>query len=215
MPWLQKRPQFNKPSLIYSIGLNKTILIVGLGNIGKEYQNTRHNIGFNCIDKFVSDTESFSGWINKKDFNCYFNSTQIADKKVIAIKPTTLMNNSGFAVSSVIRFYKIETSNIVVIHDDLDINFGQIRTRIGGSSAGHNGIKSITDSINTEEYGRIRIGIGPKKPQKIDSKDFVLARFTSAEQKHLLNLNKEVNVLLTEYIYGTGQLSSETRSFII
>ncbi len=214
MAWLQKRPQVSDPTMYYSVGLNKTILIVGLGNPGKQYDQTRHNVGFLCVDTFVSQSEELSGWVEKKNFKVLLSSGRLADKQVIFIKPTTFMNNSGEAVQAVANFYNLTSTDIVVVHDELDIDFGQIRIRRGGSSAGHNGVRSISQLIG-EEYGRIRIGIGPQKPQGIKSEDFVLQRFSSKEQAELPSLTKEVMAILSEYIYGAGDLLSETRSFIL
>lgn len=213
MAWLQKRPQVSDPTMYYSVGLNKTILLVGLGNPGKEYGLTRHNVGFLCIDEFVAKTEGMADWMVKKDLKCLLSTGQIGDARVIVIKPTTFMNLSGEAVQAAINFYKIGPDHIAVIHDELDIDFGQIRLRVGGSSAGHNGIKSVSKAIG-EDYGRIRVGIGPKKPIKITSEDFVLQKFPADEQAQLPNLTREVNAILSEYLYGV-ELPSETRSFLV
>jgi PTH1 family peptidyl-tRNA hydrolase len=102
----------------------------------------------------------------------------------------------------------------LVVHDELDINFGNIRTRIGGSDAGHNGIKSITQNIN-EDFGRVRIGIGPKKPESIDSADFVLAKFSAEELKQMSALIQEVSAIVSEFIFGDGQLVIDSRNFIV
>jgi len=198
--------------MFYSVGLNKTILLVGLGNPGKDYDLTRHNAGWLAIDNFVSKTDGMEEWIQKKDFKCLLSSGRAGDARVIAIKPTTFMNLSGEAVQAVMAFYKIPLDKVVVIHDELDIDFGQIRMRMGGSSAGHNGIKSVTQHLG-EDYGRIRIGVGPK-PEKIDSEAFVLQKFSAEEQAQLSNLTQEVNSILSEYIYGT-ELPHETRSFLV
>jgi PTH1 family peptidyl-tRNA hydrolase len=206
-------PQTSDPKTFYQIGLNKNILLVGLGNIGSEYDLTRHNIGFACIDHFVDKAESMGDWMQKKDLKSHVSTGQIGDTRVIAIKPTTFMNLSGEAVQAAAHFYKIHPEHIVVIHDELDIDFGQIRLRVGGSSAGHNGIKSVTQHIG-EAYGRIRIGVGPKRPARIKSENFVLQRFSDDEQQQLPNLTQEVNAILSEYVYG-GQLPHETRSFIV
>ena len=212
MSWLQKRPDVSDPTMFYSVGLNKTILLVGLGNPGKDYDLTRHNAGWLAIDNFVSKTDGMEEWIQKKDFKCLLSSGRAGDARVIAIKPTTFMNLSGEAVQAVMAFYKIPLDKVVVIHDELDIYFGQIRMRMGGSSAGHNGIKSVTQHLG-EDYGRIRIGVGPK-PEKIDSEAFVLQKFSAEEQAQLSNLTQEVNSILSEYIYGT-ELPHETRSFLV
>jgi len=195
------------------MGLNKTILLVGLGNPGKEYDLTRHNVGFICLDSFVAKTDEMSDWLLKKDLKCQLSLGQMGDTRVIAIKPTTFMNLSGEAVQATAQFYKITPEHITVIHDELDIDFGQIRLRVGGSAAGHNGIKSVSQHLG-EDYGRIRIGIGPKKPERIKSEDFVLQKFSSGEQAQLPNLEKEVNAILSEYLYGT-QLPHDTRSFLV
>ena len=212
MAFFQKRPQVGDSIQLYSLGQNKTILVVGLGNIGKEYENTRHNIGFAAVDRFAADLD-FPAWIDKKDLKCHLTSTQVGESKVIVIKPTTFMNLSGEAVQAVVHFYKINPENIVVVHDELDIPFGQIRTRVGGSPAGHNGIKSISNILG-EEYGRVRIGIGPKLHEKQDSSDFVLSRFSTEQEAQMKNLTRETSAILSEYCYG-GQLPHETRSFIV
>lgn len=213
MAWLQKRPQVSDPVNYYTLGLNKAILLVGLGNPGKEYNQTRHNIGFVCLDEFVKKNDEMSDWINKKDLKCQLSSGRLADVKVYAIKPTTFMNLSGEAVELISRFYNIHPDNIVVVHDELDINFGQIRLRKGGSSAGHNGIKSVTKTIG-EDYNRIRVGIGPKQPESISSEQFVLKKFSKEEQEQIPNLTKEVNAVASEFIYG-GNLPHETRYFLV
>lgn len=213
MALFTRRPQASDSIQLYTLGQNKTILLVGLGNAAKEYVWTRHNIGFLCVDDFVVRTEEMSDWLEKKDLKCYLSKGRIGETQVIAIKPTTMMNLSGQAVQAAANFYKVPPSQTIVIHDDLDIDFGQIRLRIGGASAGHNGIKSVTQAIG-EEYGRVRVGIGPKKPVQIDSADFVLQQFSKAEQEQLGNLRREVNAILSEYVYS-GQLPHETRNFIV
>lgn len=213
MALFQKKPVLGDNIQFYTLGQNKTVLLVGLGNIGKEYDGTRHNIGFACLDAFVKKNDDMSGWIEKKDLKCHVSTGRIGDTRVIAIKPTTLMNLSGEAVQLVANFYKIAPSQTTIIHDELDIDFGLIRTRQGGSAAGHNGIKSIIKHFG-EETGRVRIGIGPKKPAQIDSADFVLAQFSKKEQAQLPNLYQETNALLSEYLYGTN-LPTDTRTFIV
>ncbi len=212
MAFFQKKPQVGDSKSFFTIGLNKVVLIVGLGNVGKEYDGTRHNIGFAAVDRFVADHD-FSGWTDKKDLKCHLATAQLGDTKVIVIKPTTFMNLSGEAVQAVVHFYKISPNSIAVVHDELDVPFGQIRTRVGGSSAGHNGIKSVTQHLG-EQYGRVRIGIGPKTHEQMDSADFVLARFSSSEQDQLKNLTREASAILSEYAFS-GQLPHETRSFIV
>lgn len=212
MALFQRQPQVSDPVNYITLGLHKTVLIVGLGNVGKEYDHTRHNVGFVVADEFVRKND-LGGWTEKKDLKCYLASGQLGETRVMVIKPTTLMNLSGEAVLAVAQFYKIPPANIVAVHDELDLAFGQIRTRLGGSSAGHNGIKSVTKLVGDEHYGRIRIGIGPKHPAQMDSADFVLQKFSDKEQQDMPALLKETTAILSEYVYS-GQLNEETRSFL-
>jgi PTH1 family peptidyl-tRNA hydrolase len=214
MAWLQRRPQVSDPTNFYTVGLNKTVLLVGLGNPGKKYDMTRHNAGFLCIDDFVAKTDEMGDWVHKKDLQCLLSNGQVGSLRVLAIKPTTFMNLSGEAVQAIMHFYKINPEQTLVIHDELDIDFGQIRLRQGGSDAGHNGIKSVTQYIG-EEYGRVRIGVGPKKPAAIKSEDFVLHKFSKDERAQLPKLTREVGAILSEYLYGNQALPHETRSFLV
>lgn len=213
MSWLTRRPQTSDPVNYVTIGLNKNILLVGLGNPGKKYESTRHNAGFMCIDEFVDKTEEMDKWMVKKDLKCLLSTGRIGQNRVIAIKPTTYMNLSGEAVQAVMNFYKIHPDEVAVIHDELDIDFGQIRLRKGGSSAGHNGIRSVTAAIG-EDYARVRIGVGPKKPVKMKSEDFVLQDFSAEQQKQLPNLKREVLAIISEYLYG-AELPRDTRNFLV
>jgi len=213
MALFQRRPQVSDPVNYITLGLNKSVLIVGLGNPGVEYDGTRHNIGFAALDAFAGSND-FGAWTQKKDLKCLLAVKTLGDTRVVLCKPTTYMNNSGEAVQAVGNFYKIHPNNTVVIHDELDVNFGQIRTRVGGSAAGHNGIKSIIQHIG-EEFGRIRIGIGPKVPEQIDSADFVLKKFGKEEQQNIPELIRETSAIISEAAYATGQLPAETRSFLV
>jgi peptidyl-tRNA hydrolase, PTH1 family len=213
MALFQRRPQVGEAIKFYSVGQNKTVLVVGLGNPGKEYDGTRHNIGFESVDAFA-EANGFDPWIDKKDFKCRMATATLGDTRVIIIKPATFMNLSGEAVQAVVHFYKVMPERIVVVHDELDIPFGQIRLRKGGGSAGHNGLKSIIGVLG-EDFGRVRIGVGPKTPEQIDSADFVLGKFSKEQQTHLPELTREVSAILSEYCYGDGQLPQETRSFIV
>ena len=213
MAWLQRRPQVSDPTMFYSIGLNKTLLIVGLGNIGEQYDLTRHNVGFLCIDEFVKINSEMGNWTNKKSFKALESSGRLGEARVIAIKPTTFMNGSGEAIQLVAKFYNIPIENILVVHDELDVNFGSIKLKNGGSDAGHNGIKSISD-IMSENYARIRIGIGHKIPSKIPSEKFVLSKFNKEELSQLNNLKKEVTAAISEFVFSS-KIENETRNFLI
>ena len=212
MALFQKRPQQTNPIQFTTVGLNKTLLIVGLGNPGKEYADTRHNVGFMALDEFARKN-SFDPWILKKDLKCEYTQQTLGDTRVILIKPQTFMNLSGEAVQAVQHFYKLNNQQMVVVHDELDVNFGQIRVRVGGSPAGNNGIKSVSQHVG-EDYARVRIGIGPKKPAQMDTADFVLQDFSKAEQEKLPAMLREVTALLSEYAYGSP-FSAETRSFTL
>ena len=212
MAILQKKPQTSTSAPLYTVGLNKTLLIAGLGNVGKEFELTRHNLGFECLNNFASYHE-FPGWINKKDLKCELTQKTIGNVRVILIKPSTMMNLSGTSVRLVSAFYRIEPSCLVVTHDEADILFGQIRTRQGGQAAGHNGIESIIQQIG-DNFSRIRIGIKPEEKYKGDMSSFVLAKLSKQEINQLPNLLRETNSILTEYIYR-GSLLPETRSFIV
>jgi len=213
MSLFANRPQVSNPVNYVTPGLNKTILLVGLGNVGPEYDSTRHNIGFACIDAFVDKNSDMGSWMVKKDLKCHVAMGQMGEARVIAVKPTTFMNLSGEAVQLVSNFYKTHPNYTFVVHDELDIDFGHIRLRRGGSAAGHNGIKSITDTIG-EAYGRIRIGIGPKHPEQIDSADFVLQKFSKDELSHMPELLRETNAILSELVFG-AELLPETRNFLL
>lgn len=198
---------------LYSVGLSKTILIVGLGNPGKEYDLTRHNVGFYSLDHFA-ETNDFPAWTNKKDLKAHLSSHNLGQTRVILCKPSTFMNNSGEAVQAVQRFYKVSDADTVVVHDEIDIPFGQIRLRVGGGHAGHNGIKSVI-AQGSPDTGRVRVGIANDFSGQADSADFVLGMFTKEEQGHLPALAQEVNAILIEYIYSNTKLPTETRSFIL
>ncbi len=207
-----RRPDIGTRLSFTTFGMNKTLLIVGLGNLGKEYDGTRHNVGFMCVDEFARKNE-FDAWMNKTDLKCQVASKTLGDTRVILCKPQTFMNLSGEAVQAVFHFYKLSVEQVIVVHDEIDIDFGQVRMRMGGSSAGHNGIKSVSKMLGSEEYGRVRVGIGPKKPVRMDSADFVLQKFNEEQQSELPKLVREMNALLSEYAYG-APVAAETRSFL-
>ena len=145
-------------------------LIVGLGNPEDEYSKTRHNMGFNTINKLA---EKYNKEKKKKKFQALFGSGIINGEKVILLKPQTYMNLSGNSVKEVIDFFKIDLKNLIIIYDDMDIEPGKIKVRKKGSAGGHNGIKSIIQQLGTEEFGRIRIGIG-RPEHKGDEINYVI-----------------------------------------
>jgi PTH1 family peptidyl-tRNA hydrolase len=211
MGLLQKKPDTTSSAPLYTIGASKNVLIVGLGNPGKEYDLTRHNIGFAVLNDFAIRND-FPAWINKKDLKCHFTSAQLGQAKVFLVKPTTFMNNSGQAAQAVQHFYRIYNSETIAVYDELAISFGQIRARVGGSDAGHNGVKSLIQYLG-DDFGRIRIGVGSEIGKKADATNFVLGKFSKAEQGNLPAIIKEAGVMLTEYIYS-GELPHDTRNLI-
>jgi PTH1 family peptidyl-tRNA hydrolase len=211
MSLFQKKPITESVMPLYTLSSNKTLLIVGLGNIGAEYDQTRHNVGFMCLDAFA-ESNDFSAWVNKKDLKAQITQATLGDTRVILAKPTTFMNNSGEAVQAIANFYKIAVEHIIVVHDELDVDFGQIRCRVGGGAAGNNGIKSLIQH-GFGDTGRVRVGIGPKTHPAMDSADFVLQKFSAEQSEQLKSLSREVTAILTETIYGDGQLPHDTRSF--
>ena len=135
-------------------------IIIGLGNIGREYENTRHNAGFMAMDKLAQMLEMD---FNQEKFSAYFSKKKIDGEDIILLKPTTYMNNSGIALRQCMDFYKVPSEDILVLYDDMDMPVGKLRLRQKGSAGGHNGIKSIISHIGTQEFDRIRIGIGKDK----------------------------------------------------
>ena len=149
-------------------------LIIGLGNPGQKYKDTRHNIGFKLIDTLL-DSNSMS---NK--FKSLYSKIEINKNSIHIVKPQTFMNESGVAVNEITKFFKIKQENIIVVYDDLDLPIGNLKIKIGGGSAGHNGIKSIEKYIETEKIIKIRIGIG-KPVNKAQINSHVLSKFTHNE----------------------------------
>ncbi len=161
---------------------NKPILIVGLGNPGTKYNDTRHNVGFRAVRHFVPED---AVWRKEHDALTY--SERENGLRIIFALPQTFMNNSGNTVGALMAFYKIPIENLIVIHDDMDLKIGNVREKVGGSSAGHNGIKSIDAAVGSE-YRRIRIGIGHPRDFNLpmDPADWVLGKF-SKEEKNLID----------------------------
>jgi|TARA_B100001105_G_scaffold251256_1_gene240744 PTH1 family peptidyl-tRNA hydrolase len=163
------------------------ILLVGLGNPTPDSQDNRHNIGFKIIDAI---NQKFELSKQKPKFKGLLTTGNISNKKVYAIKPLTFMNNSGICIRELIEYFKIDAEDVIVFHDDLDVDFTKIKTKFGGSSAGHNGIESI-DKFIGKEYARVRIGIG--KPQKkVEVSDFVLTNFSEEEKVDLEKVVKNI-----------------------
>lgn len=169
-------------------------LIVGLGNPGKEYVNTRHNIGFQFLDYIVSKKgEKFS----KEKFHAQYVEMMFHNEKVLLIKPLSYMNLSGSVVSQFVSFYKIALEDILVIQDDLDMHFGRIKIVFDSSSGGHNGIKDIERCLGSRKYARLKIGIAHDK--SMDTKDYVLGSFCKDEQDKLSQIHRDLENVIDDF----------------
>lgn len=181
-------------------------IIVGLGNPGPEYSKNRHNIGFQCVETFAR-RHSFDagkmqnramitqGFVRKHSKTALPGSTDavqtLQQQKVLLVKPLTFMNLSGEAVGQLARFYQVEPADIIVIHDDLDLASGKLRLRMGGSSGGQNGIKSIIQHLGTPDFARAKVGIG-RPPGRMDAAAYVLQNFSSEEEENFAILRQTV-----------------------
>lgn len=159
--------------------MDERFIIAGLGNPGLKYDNTRHNVGFETLD-VISRQSGIK--INKLKHKALLGEGTIGDKKVLLVKPQTFMNLSGESIREIIDWYKLPPGNIIIIYDDVDLSTGRIRIRPGGSSGTHNGMKSVIYQIQSDEFPRIRIGIG-KPPDGWDIADYVLGRFSTEERE--------------------------------
>lgn len=168
-------------------------LIVGLGNPGREYENTRHNMGFMAIDRYA---EKQGVSIIKSKFGGLYGEYNEQGEKVILLKPQKYINLSGEVIRDFVNFYKIPVENILIIHDDLDLELGRIRLRYQGGSGGHNGLKNIELHLGTKKYKRIKIGISNNK--KMDTKDYVLGRLSKETLKQLEETFDEVIQILED-----------------
>ena len=174
---------------------DKMKLIVGLGNPGIEYENTRHNMGFVFIDNFA---DKLDVKIDKKKFNGLYGETTFNKEKVILLKPLSYMNLSGEVVAKYVNYFKINIDDILIINDDMDLEVGKIRLRPSGSSAGHNGLKNIALNLGSENYKRLKIGISKNK--LIDTKDYVLGKLSREEKETIDSLKPTINDLLEDYL---------------
>ncbi|HVF69747.1 MAG TPA: aminoacyl-tRNA hydrolase [Xanthomonadales bacterium] len=196
-------------------------LIVGLGNPGEKYENTRHNLGFQTIEHFLKDAESAKGavWSANSKLKSDIANLTVGSVKVILAKPQTFMNNSGMAVSLLLKYYKVKPENLWVVYDELDLPVGSMKIRFGGAAAGHHGVESVMESIGTDKFWRFRLGIGAShdkehvisKQNIKKAKEFVLGGFGTGDKgkvreliKHgskalQLGLDKGIEVAMNRY----------------
>ena len=181
------------------------LLFVGLGNPTPDSKNNRHNIGFKIIDAINS---KYGLSKQKPKFKGLLTTGNIGDEKVYAIKPLTFMNNSGICIRELLEYFKMESGDVIVFHDDLDIDFGKIKAKFGGSNAGHNGIASI-DKFIGKDYSRVRIGIG-RPETKLNVSDYVLNDFNEDEKNDLEKITNNIIESLAILIDKKLELFSST-----
>ena len=171
-------------------------LVVGLGNPGKDYENTRHNVGFQLLD-YIASKKKIE--VNRQKFNGVYGECFIGTEKVIFVKPLSYMNLSGSVVSKFVSFYKIAIQDILVIQDDLDMGVGRVKIVNNSSSGGHNGIKDIERCLGSKEYVRIKIGIANNKA--VDTKDYVLGNFSVDEMKILKENYEQLSYVVDDFCF--------------
>ena len=176
-----------------------SFIIAGLGNIGKQYEKTRHNIGFLAIDDIA---ERAGVKIDRVKFHSTVAEAQIGGARVLLMKPTTLMNNSGVAVGEAAAFYKIPPERVLILHDEISFDPGVIRIRRKGSAGGHNGLKSIIAHLASDEFPRVKIGVGKKPSPEYDLVDFVLGKFPEADLKAISERFADISAAAEDIIGG-------------
>jgi len=190
-------------------------LFVGLGNPGKEYEQTRHNAGYLLLDK-IAETEKYQ---TEEKFQSQIFTKREKGEQLIFVKPLTFMNLSGEAVSKIMEYYKVEISELVVLMDDVDVPLGQARVRLSGSSAGHKGLQNVIDALGSNIFARVRIGIGDepvrstehdKFGSKIETKEYVLGKFTTREKKILEDVVSMAAEYLKSHIGSIEEIKATT-----
>jgi PTH1 family peptidyl-tRNA hydrolase len=176
-------------------------LIIGLGNPGKTYEKTRHNIGFMVVEALLKELSGAVEFALSKKFNAEVAEVRAENERIIMVKPMTFMNASGEAVQLIMHFYKLTTRDLIVIHDDKDLKLGGIKIQTDRGDAGHNGVKSIIEMIGTKDFTRVRIGIASENKKKMrDTSEFVLGKFGLTERKKLKETITNVVTKIKEMI---------------
>ena len=171
-------------------------LVVGLGNPGREYEKSRHNTGFRAMDILA---EKLGAKVDRLKFQGLYTQVNYGGKKLFLLKPQTYMNSSGEALRAASDYYKVDPENVLVIYDDISLAPGQLRVRAKGSAGGHNGIKSIIAHLGTQEFPRVRVGVG-EKPPRMDLADYVLGHFSQEEKKIMESAVKEAAEAVIEAV---------------
>lgn len=172
-------------------------LIVGLGNPTSQYDNTRHNIGFAAVERFMDEN---GGSFNKNKYDALFGECKVGVNRLLVVKPQTFMNCSGQAVQKIAAFYKIPTDRILIIFDDVSLSVGKIRMRKNGSHGGHNGMKNIIALMGTSDIMRLKIGVGQKPHPDYDLADWVLSKFPQSDKENLDLALKKSNLAIKEIL---------------
>lgn len=185
-------------------GTGERVLIAGLGNPGPKYAGNRHNVGFLVLDELA---ERIGGRFTSHKAGADVLEGHLAGRRVVLVKPRSFMNLSGGPVSGVARFFHIGPEGVVVVHDELDLDYGTLRLKIGGGDGGHNGLRSITASLRTNEYYRVRFGVG-RPPGRMDAADFVLKDFPAVERRELpVNLDRGADAV--SELIGSGLATAQ------
>ncbi len=171
-------------------------VIVGLGNPGEKYAKTRHNLGFHVLDQLLEKLEPHDKtfWDDNHQLKAHIKKIKIKEEEILLVKPATFMNNSGFAVTKVLNYFKVKPENLYLIHDELDLPFGKIRVRFGGGAGGHHGVESILEQLKTDKFLRIRLGIGQdnEHESKREHTDrYVLGNISSKEKGKVKTMTHE------------------------
>ena len=172
-------------------------MIVGLGNPGSEYERTRHNVGFRAVDLLAKQA---GVKIDRAKCRAFVRQCELSGQKVLLVKPQTYMNNSGEAVWLASQYYKIPSERILVLSDDISLDVGRVRIRAEGSAGGHNGLKSIIQHLGTQDFPRVKIGVGAKPHPDYDLADWVLSSFTPEEEKALSPAIEHAAAAATEFL---------------
>ena len=188
------------------ISQNETWLIVGLGNPGREYERTRHNAGFRALDILA---DKLGCKVDKLKFQGLYGQVNYRGKKILLLKPQTFMNLSGRSVLQLSAFFRVSPKNIIVMFDDISLEPGRLRVRADGSAGGHNGIKSIIQELGSQEFPRVKIGVGAKPHPDFDLADWVLSGFTAQEEKALQPaLERAAEAALAVMEYGVPEAAN-------
>jgi peptidyl-tRNA hydrolase, PTH1 family len=195
-----------------NIDKNPPYLIVGLGNPGRDYRKNRHNIGFMLLDRLA---ERYGEVFSRFEARALVVKIKHTDHRLILAKPQTFMNNSGQAVSSLVRFYKIPHERLIIAYDDVDLPLGKLRIRPAGGSGGHRGMKSIIERLGTEDFPRLRIGIG-RPPGRMDAADYVLQDFRDEELPLLADiLDGGIEAILTFICNGIDEAMNQFNATVV